>query len=145
MQGTWAFQSFLMLPSETEWAAPPGTSVSARKWAKGTLAILSSTDDEFSGELTFSETVKLNVKGKILPATDDTPAVLDAIGEATDGPAKGAIYKIRGWSNPLTSEQVNPSQIQGSVLAVRGADSKPEIELGGMPIGTVGAFVLTLI
>jgi hypothetical protein len=32
--------------------------------------------------------------------------------------------------------------VKGSVLAVRGPDTKPEIELGGKPIGTVGTFII---
>jgi hypothetical protein len=145
LQGNWDYQSFLILPSDEEWALNPETSVTAKKWAKGTLVIVSNTDNEFSGELIFTETVKLRVKGKILPATKSNPAVLDAVGEATEGLGKGAIYKISGWINPLSPNQTDLTQVNGSVLAVRGPDSSPEKELGGMPIGTVGAFVLVLV
>lgn len=34
-------------------------------------------------------------------------------------------------------------RIEGSVGAVRGSDARPDIELGGMPLGTVGKFVIT--
>ena len=31
---------------------------------------------------------------------------------------------------------------EGAVRAVRGPDARPDPELGGMPLGTVGAFVI---
>lgn len=32
--------------------------------------------------------------------------------------------------------------VRGYVRAVRGCDAKPELDLSGMPLGTVGAFVI---
>jgi hypothetical protein len=145
MQGTWNYQSFLVLPADAEREVSAGSPVTAKKWAKGSLVILNRIDDGFSGELVFNESVKLSVKGKISPSANGVPAVLEAISEATEGIAQGAIYKITGWINPLSPDKTEPTQVQGSVLALCGPNSNPEMELGGMPTGTVGAFVLNLI
>lgn len=143
MKGTWSYQSFLLLPTDAEFAAKPGTSVTSRKWALGQLVVLSETEGKFQGELVFAPSVKLDVKGRILPSTNSLPAVFEAIGEGLDGPTKGAIYKIIGWI-PTSFDGEDQLDVCGSVLAVRGSDSNPEKELGGMPVGTMGAFVLTL-
>jgi hypothetical protein len=143
MKGTWSYQSFLLLPTDAELADKPGASVTSRKWALGKLTVLSETDGEFQGELVFAPSVKLDVKGKILLSTNSLPAVFDAIGEGFDGPTKGAIYKIMGWI-PTSFNGENQLDVCGSVLAVRGSDSNPDKELGGMPIGTMGTFALTL-
>jgi hypothetical protein len=142
MKGTWSYQSFLLLPTDTELAAKPGTSVASRMWASGQLVVLSEIEGELLGELVFAPSVKLNVKGRILLSTDSVPTVFEAIGEGFDGPTKGALYKIIGWIVPTSPDEAEPLNVCGSVLAVRGSDSSPDLELGGMPVGTVGTFVL---
>jgi hypothetical protein len=146
IKGAWSYQSFLLLPTDAELADKPGSAVTSRKWASGQLNVLSETDGEFEGELVFAPDIKLNVKGKILPSTNSLPAIFEAIGEGlhspTTNPTKGAIYKIMGWI-PTSFNGENQLNVCGSVLAVRGADPNPEIELGKMPIGTMGTFVLS--
>lgn len=142
ISGVWSYQSFLILPTATELDAPPGTFVTTKKWALGQLAISDNTNDEFSGELVFAPGVKLNVKGRVLLSTNSTPLGIEAIGEGLEGPTKGAIYRINGWVVPPSSNQTKRPNIHGSVLAIRGSDSKPDVELGGKPVGTVGAFIL---
>jgi len=69
-------------------------------------------------------------------------AKFEAIGEVKDNvPVKGAVYKLLGWA--VRGEDDEVESIRGSVVAVRGPDARPDVELGGMPIGTVGAFVIS--
>lgn len=141
LKGTWTYQSFLLLPTDVETDAPPGASVTARKWAKGQLIVPEDTTGELSGELVFAPGVTLRVTGQILPATDSTATILQATGKGIQGFTEGAIYEITGWII-FTSSQDELPTIHGSVLAVRGPNTSPNIELGKMPINTVGAFTL---
>ncbi len=107
----------------------------------GQLVVLSQSESEFKGELIFAPGVKLDVKGRILLSADSLPAMFEAMGEGFVGPTKGAIYKIIGWY-PTSLNGIDQLNVCGSVLAVRGPDSSPEKDLGGMPVGTVGTFIL---
>lgn len=140
--GTWLYQSFLILSAETEQGTLAGSPAQARKWAKGTLTIAEDAGNQIVGELVFAPEVALSVNGCISPATETLPAVFTASGKGLEGATKGAIYQISGWMIPSPDPSQRPT-IRGSVLAVRGTDAKPEIELGGEPVGTVGAFVLS--
>jgi hypothetical protein len=138
-QGTWYYRSFLILPTPSEEEAPPGSAVTARKWAMGTLTVPTDTYPEVSGELAFATGATLAVKGRILPASNLSPAILVATGEGLTGPTKGSIYQIVGaFFNDADGEQF----IYGSTLGVRGPDTQPDVA-GGMPINTVGTFVIS--
>lgn len=139
--GTWNYRSFLILPAEGKKKAINGDAVAIKQWAVGTLEILSSTEHEFSGELTMVPPIKISVKGKFLTALDGVPAGFEAIG-AGEGMATGAVYKLTGWIDPDSADPSKPISIEGAIVAVHGSTAKPEKELGGEPIGTVGAFVL---
>jgi hypothetical protein len=153
LKGTWDYQSFLVLPSDAEVATPPGSSVTARKWAKGSLSVPDDTGEKIKGELSFAPGVKLVIDGRISPANDDSPTTLEATGEATDGPIKGTRYQITGWIVPSTTDAKGRPQIRGSVRAARGPllpkanptdpDKYAGVEPGKMPVGTVGTFILT--
>lgn len=65
---------------------------------------------------------------------------------------KGAVYQFSGWAFPEMASFATAAgnataarvvRISGAVMAVRGSDQKPETELGGMPLGTVGSFLIT--
>src|SRR5262245_47593022 len=87
LKGTWEWQSFLVLPKETEGPNPPAP-VTARRWARGKLTIPNDTDELFSGELALGPGITLSVTGRVSPATDTRPALLEATGEALGGPIK---------------------------------------------------------
>jgi hypothetical protein len=75
----------------------------------------------------------------------NAPATFEATGTGTEGITKGAIYRLFGWvfpEEPVVQGAARVLSIRGSVWAVRGPDAQPEIELGRMPVGTVGAFVI---
>jgi hypothetical protein len=144
LSGAWDYRSFLVLPTDAELAGPPGTAVTARTWAKGSLLVPAGNGAEFRAELSFAPGVTLDLSGRIAAATALIPATLDATGEGLAGPTRGAVYAIRGWI------VADGQQVRGSVLAVRGPaipGSDPvqfaDRELAGQPIGTVGQFVLT--
>lgn len=138
-EGTWYYRSFLILPTPSEEEAPPGSAITARKWAMGTLTVPAGTHPDVSGELAFATGATLAVKGHVLPASDLSSAILVATGEGLTGPTKGSIYQITGaFFNDANGQQF----IYGSTLGVRGPDTQPDVA-GGMPINTVGTFVLS--
>lgn len=147
MQG-WVYQSFLVLPSEPEKQSPPGSSITAKKWAKGRLYLEDAIDlpplPSVIGSLVFptpNGDIKLNVKAFVEKGI--SPVKFEATGEVQSAfpETNGAMYKLLGWATRGEGNKV--AKIEGSVIAFRGSDASPSVELGGMPVGTVGAFVIT--
>jgi hypothetical protein len=146
----WIYQSFLVLPTNEDNDAIPGSLVSAKKWAKGSLvcgqAFKSEEGYSLTGRLSFRPGVELSVSAKGALGVGDDPAPFEAIGEGTDGPTKGSVYELSGWvfpEEPIQAGAAKVLSIKGSVRAVRGPDTKPETELGGTPAKvTVGTFVI---
>ena len=135
----WNYQSFLILPTPDEGKAQPGSSVTAKKWAMGKLTLSDSPDGyEANGFLDFGSGVRLEVKVNFQPGEDGAPASFEANGIGEEGLAIGSHYHLTGWAFPGSDGKVE--HVQGAIRAVRGPDSDPQIELGQMPIGTVGAF-----
>jgi hypothetical protein len=145
----WSYESFLTLPTESEQTALPGAPVTGRKWAKGEFACGQAfkTADGYrlDGTLTFRPGVALAVAAHGTNGSEGEPATFEAIGTGVEGPTKGAEYKLVGWVFPgeILNGAARAVSIRGSVRAVRGPDARPEPELGGMPLGTVGGFVIT--
>lgn len=138
----WVYQSFLVLPTPEQMKATPGTDVAAKKWAMGTLLLSDSPDGyRAAGFLTFAPGVRLKVTVHGTPGKGNVPATFEATGVGTEGATKGAEYQLTGWAFRGPDGKVE--SVRGSVRAVRGPDTKPDVELGKMPIGTVGAFVLS--
>jgi hypothetical protein len=147
------YQSFLVLPMPEENAASPGATVTAKKWAKGDFicgqafgGVGGSGAYSLDGILRFKPGVELKVSAKGFNGSGNAPASFEATGTGTEGPTKGAVYSLVGWvfpEEPMGEGSARVLMIRGSVRAVRGADTKPELDLGGMPLGTVGAFVIT--
>lgn len=150
----WIYQSVLVLPTPEENAAAPGAGVTAKKWAKGSLFLGQAlkTPDEggytLGGRLEFAPGIELQVSAQGTLGSGNTPASFEATGTGTEGPMKGSIYQLTGWV--FAEQPISPSgggrvlSISGSVRAVRGPDTSPETEPGGMPAGTtVGSFVVT--
>jgi|GEM_PF-2937360 len=138
----WTYQSFLLLPTAQEAAAAPGTNITAKKWAIGKLKLSDSPAGyEANGFLDFSPGVRLRVWVKGVPGNENAPATFEASGIGEEGVTKGSEYRLTGWAFAGTDGKVE--SVRGSVCAVRGPDSNPGTELGQMPIGTVGAFVIT--
>ena len=146
----WIYQSFLVLPTSQEDTAVPGTAVTSKKWAKGTLlcgqAFKTADGYTLDGTLSFQTGVALAVSAKGTLGSGNAPATFEATGTGMEGPTKGAIYRLVGWVFPVEPIQNGAAKVlsvRGSVWAVRGPDTKPEIELGRMPAGTtVGTFAI---
>lgn len=146
----WSYQSYLILPTSTEIDSPPGASVSSRKWAKGLFqcgqAFNADQGDGYTldGKLVFREGVELDVQVRGITGSEDQAGTFEAIGTGTHGPTNGAIYKLSGWVFPTLPMSVpnasRPHRIKGAVWAVRGPNTNPLLELGGLPVGTVGVF-----
>jgi len=140
LEGAWDYQSFLILSTSPGRDATPVSPLALRRWAMGTLTLAPCTSPDVRGELTFAPGVALTVKGHITPASDMSPTVLVATGEGLSGPTKGSLYQIAGTAVIDANKR---QSIHGWVLAVRGPDANPKKELGGLPTGTVGTFVLS--
>lgn len=145
----WTYQSFLLLPTPEENNALPGNVVTAKKWAMGTLVCGQAlkTDDGYvlDGKLSFSKDAELSFSAKGTFGSGNAPATFEATGIGKEDRTKGAIYHLVGWvfpELPVAHGAAKVLSVRGSVQAIRGPDSKPDIELGRMPIGTVGAFVI---
>jgi hypothetical protein len=85
----------------------------------------------------------VSVQGAL--GSGNAPATFEATGTGTQGITKGTIYKLVGWvfpEEPVVQGAGRVLSVRGSVRAVRGPDTNSEIELGKMPVGTVGAFVI---
>lgn len=146
----WSYQSFLVLPTPEEDSGAPGSGITAKKWAKGALAVgqafRSAEGYTLSGTLSFAPGVELTVSAKGMLGVEKAPATFEATGEGTSGRTKGAVYQLTGWvfaEEPIVSGGGRVLSVRGAVRAVRGPDAKPEVELGGMPLGTVGSFVIS--
>lgn len=145
----WFYQSFLVLPTDEENDALPGTTVTAKKWAKGEFlcgqAFKTADGYTLGGTLSFRPGVELAVSAKGAFGIGNNPAPFEATGTGTEGPTKGAIYQLVGWvfpEQPIQNNAARVLSVRGSVRAVRGPDTKPENDLGGMPVGTVGTFLI---
>lgn len=139
----WFYQSFLALTSE------PEESISFKPWAKGQFACGQALRDgdnyTLSGSLNFSSGITLAVTSRGKCGSGIQPATFEATGISSEGPAKGAAYELFGWAFPklpIESGAAPVLKVQGSVKAVQGPDARPELDLSGMPIGTVGTFII---
>ena len=139
-EGNWKYQSFLVLPTPDELLAKPGAEVSAKKWAMGELLLADGVEFEAAGKLSFAPGVELTIQLTFTPGQEGQPAEFKGIGTGEAGPTKGAVYQLSGWALP--DEAGNLTGVRGSVMAARGLDAKPDTEPGGMPVGTVGAFII---
>lgn len=149
----YVYQSFLVLPTPEEDSASPGTAVTAKKWAKGVFicgqAFGTSEGYTLNGVLRFESNLEqkpeLEVSIKGVGGEGSNPASFEGTGIGRDGVTKGAVYALVGWAF-RDEKQTGPGgsikRVCGSVRFVRGPDAKPDIDLSGLPLGTVGSFVI---
>jgi hypothetical protein len=147
----WIYQSFLLLPTPQELDAAPGTPATARKWARGELlcgqAFTTPAPGGYvlSGVLSFRPGVTLTVSAQGTLGVGNAPATFEATGVGTEGATLGAIYRLVGWvfpELPILNGGGRVDSVRGAIWAVRGTDARPDIDLSGMPLGTVGSFVI---
>jgi hypothetical protein len=147
----WAYESTLINLTPGAIDPVPDTALTATRWAKGTLSVgqaFTAAGDRYTldGDLSFASGVTLKVSASGALGSGSAPATFTATGIGTDGPTKGASYDLVGWvfpEEPIANQAARVLTIRGSVRAVRGPDARPATELGGMPVGTVGAFLIT--
>ena len=142
----WEYQSFLVFPTDSENAAQPGSTITAKKWAKGELYLEDAIDDDPDavGRLVFpTPKGSIELAVKVVLKEESESANFEAIGKVEDNasPANGACYALVGWASQGVDGRVD--KITGSVRALRGSNAQPDRELGQMPIGTVGLFTIT--
>ncbi len=145
------YQSFLIVPTAEEKAAPAGVAVTAKKWSKGAFVCgqAFSVGDGYtlSGFLRFDKGNEFTVEVKGTNGLGDSPATFEATATGTAGVVKGTISELVGWvfpENPISTGAGRVKSIQGSIRAVRGSDIDPTQDPGGVPLGTVGAFMVVV-
>jgi hypothetical protein len=142
----WEYQSFLVLPTDPENAAEPGSTITAKKWAKGELYLEDAIDDDPDavGKLVFPTAQgSIELAVKVVLKEESESANFEAIGKVEDNasPSNGVCYTLVGWASQGVDGRVD--KITGSIRALRGSNAQPDRELGKMPIGTVGLFTIT--
>lgn len=135
-EGTWSYQSFLTLPTEEELAAKPGSSITAKKWAKGKLLLADGVNMEAAGKLEFLPGVELVINLNFTPAADGGPAKIEIKGIGRTGPTQGSVYDLTGWAFPAADGSL--ASMRGAIRCVRGPDTAPDRD-----VGVVGLFVAT--
>jgi len=158
----WTYQSTVL--TATPVAAASGTPLSARIWGAGKFecgqafrdveggmaplgaeAQAPSEGYTLAGRLIFRPGVELAVTVCGRLGIGDAPAHFEATAVANDGPMAGAVSKLIGWAFPelpIRNAAAPVVAIRGAVWVVRGTDATPLTEPGGMPVGTVGSFVI---
>ena len=125
-----------------------GNGAAPKAWAKGEFscgqAFAAPGGYTLDGVLSFRPGVQLNVSAKGTLGVGANPGSFWGSGIGTCGPTKGAVYEFIGWVFPghVQNGAARPANISGSVRAVRGPDTSPNRELGGLLAGTVGAFTI---
>jgi hypothetical protein len=145
----WHYQSYLLLPQPADADAAAGTPVGAEKWSMGTLLCGQAfTADAgrytLSGTLRFLSGAELAIVANGRLGSAHAPASFEATATGT-GVLKGMVSELVGWvvpELPIVNAAARVLCVRGAIRAVRGTDAKPEIDPSGMPLGTVGTFVI---
>lgn len=144
------YQSFLLFPTVEQDAAEPGALVTAKKWARGEFmcgqAFTSSEGYTLTGTLIFSKGIELAVAASGKLGIGNAAGTFEAMGTGVTGPLKGMVSRLVGWvfpEGPVLNGGGKVLSVRGSTWAVRGTDDKPDVDPSGMPLGTVGAFVIS--
>jgi hypothetical protein len=135
----WEYQGFLVLPTDSEKAAPPGSTITAKKWSKGELYLEDAIDNDSNavGKLVMpTPRGSIELAVKVVLKEESESANFEAIGKVEDNTssANGTCYALVGWASQDADGRVD--KITGSIRALTA-------DLGGMPIGTVGFFTIT--
>jgi hypothetical protein len=117
----WTYQSTLVLPTAEETAASAGTTTTAKKWTKGTLALgqaFKAANDGYTLSVlhSFAPGIELSVSAKDVMRSENEPATFEAIGTGTEGITKGSVYELFGWV--FAEKPINNNA--GRVLSIRG-------------------------
>ena len=146
----WIYQSYLVLPQADDAVAAPGAPINAKKWSMGVLLFGQAFNADsgrytLSGTLRFPSGVELAIITQGSLGSIHAPASFEATATGTHGALKGMVSELVGWvfpELPIANAAARVLCVRGAIRAVRGTDAKPEIDPSGMPLGTVGTFVI---
>lgn len=125
LKGKWSYRSFRHDPIVVKDGHVEGNPELAKPWLpQGVLEVDTNEAGEITGKLIFTKEVVLDIKGRIIPASDQAPASVELTGEF-----HSSVNKLKGFLIP------GSDHIVGTILSI--AD-----DIGKQPIGTAGPFVL---
>jgi hypothetical protein len=125
LNGKWSYRSFRHDPIVLKDGQVEGNPELATPWSSlGVLEVTTGETGEVMGTLSFGPKAMLNIWGRIVAATDKSPAAVELTGEGL-----GSVNKIKGFFIPGSDHVV------GTIMCVRGDPAK-------QPNGTAGPFVL---
>jgi hypothetical protein len=140
------YRSYLLMPSE----ADPSGDIEMKEWARGDFVCgqaFAAAEDGYTlgGRLVAPGGASFEVKAQGRLGQGDLPGSFEATVEGAGGLIQGVTYRLDGLVHPMRSVNAGAARvasIRGSVKAVSGLRGKPDMEPGGAPVGTVGAFVI---
>jgi hypothetical protein len=146
----WLYQSYLVLPQAADADAAAGAPVGAEKWSMGKLLCGQAfTADAgrytLSGTLRFASGAELAINAQGRLGSAHAPAGFEATATGMQGALKGMVSELVGWvipDLPIANGAARVLCMRGAIRAVRGTDAKPGLDPSGMPLGTVGTFVI---
>lgn len=125
LKGKWSYRSFRHDPIVVKDDHVVGNPELAVPWSPpGVLEVETNMAGEVTGKLIFTPEIVLDIKGRIIPATDKTLASVELTGEFHT-----SSNKLKGFFIP------GSDHIVGTILSMAN-------DLGKRPVGTVGPFVL---
>lgn len=125
LNGKWSYRSFRHAPIVLKNGQVDGDPELASPWSPlGTLEATTSETGEVVGTLSFAPGIALKVSGRIIPATDKSPASIELTGEGLT-----SVNKIKGFFIPGSDHVV------GTIMCIAN-------DLLKQPNGTIGPFVL---
>jgi hypothetical protein len=142
------YRSILVLHSDADPAGP----LVLKEWAKADFQCGQAFHDgdegyRLGGGLVLRPGIELEVNIRGRKGRGTGPGTFEAIGTGMAGVTIGAVYEFTGLIYPAgdpssSAGAARIASIRGSVKATKGPAAIPGAELGGQPLGTVGAFVI---
>lgn len=125
LKSKWSYRSFRHDTIVVEDGQVKGNPELAAPWSPpGVLEVDINDAGEINGKLMFTQQIVLDIKGRIIPATDKTPRGIELTGIFKD-----SVNKIKGFFIP------DSDHIVGTILSTAN-------DLAKQPVGTAGPFVL---
>ena len=125
LNGKWSYRSFRHAPIVLMNGQVDGNPELATPWSPpGVLEVATGETGEVVGTLSFAPGIVLKVSGRIISATDKSPASIELTGEGLS-----SVNKIKGFFIPGSDHVV------GTIICVAN-------DLLKQPNGTLGPFVL---
>jgi hypothetical protein len=127
LKGKWSYRSFRHDSIVVKDGRVEGNPELAKPWSPpGVLEVDTNEASEITGKLTFTfpREMVLDIKGRIIPATDKEPASVELTGEF-----QSSVNRLKGFFIP------GSNHIVGTILNIAHDPAQ-------QPVGTAGPFVL---